>query len=119
MTRTRHGVATRKRKVRLFKRAEGFVGGRRRLNRSAAETVIRADVYAYRDRRARKRDFRRLWITRLSGALMQHDINYSRFIHGLTVAEYPINRKALSELAIADPEAFTAVVAIARQAIQA
>jgi large subunit ribosomal protein L20 len=117
MVRTRHGVATRKRKTRLFKRTEGFVGGRRNLNRSAQETVIRADVYAFRDRKQNKRSFRALWITRLSAALDPHGIRYSRFIGGLTKAGYPVNRKALSELSILDPEAFAGVVNIAKQAL--
>ncbi|RKY19431.1 MAG: 50S ribosomal protein L20 [Planctomycetota bacterium] len=115
MVRTKHAVATRKRKKRLMKRAEGYWGGRHRLYRTARETVLRADQYAYRDRRRRKRDFRRLWITRLSAALQPHGINYSTFIHGVNrlAAEGGTawNRKTLSELAIHDPDAFAAVVA--------
>ncbi|GAB4162299.1 MAG: 50S ribosomal protein L20 [Planctomycetota bacterium] len=117
MVRTRHGVATRKRKSRLFKRAEGFRGGRKNLNRTAQETVLRAEAFAFRDRKQKKRSFRALWITRLSAALDPHDIRYSRFICGLTKAGYPVNRKALSELSINDPEAFAGVVNIAKQAL--
>jgi len=116
MVRTSHPVATRRRKKRLFKMAEGNIGGRRRLYRTVKETVRRALRYAYRDRRDRKGLFRRLWITRLGAAVMPFGITYSRFIDGLTKAKYPVNRKALSELAIQDPEAFANIVAIARNA---
>jgi large subunit ribosomal protein L20 len=98
-----------------MKRAKGYVLGRSRLYRPARETVVRAGVYAYRDRRDRKRDFRRLWITRLSAACRMRGITYSQFMHGLKGANVELDRKTLSELAIADPAAFDQVVAVARE----
>lgn len=124
MVRTKHAVATRRRKNRLFKRAAGNFGGRKNLWRTVKETMMRADRYAFRDRRSRKRDFRRLWITRISGALEPFEINYSRFMHGVTLLgkkqenANTWNRKTLSELAINDPEAFASIVALAKKAIQ-
>ena len=118
MVRTRHAVPTRKRKKRDAKRAEGFTGGRKNLNRTRQETLLRADAFAFRDRRQKKRNFRRLWITRLGAALAPLDLKYSRFIYGLSKIEYPINRKALSELAITDPEAFVVVVDMAKKALE-
>src|SRR6476646_418897 len=101
-------------KKRLFQKVEGFVGGRRRLLRTAKETLLRAGMFAFRDRRAKKRDFRRLFITRLSAAAEMRGLRYSRFIHGLRLASIGLDRKSLSELAIHDPETFDAVVARAR-----
>jgi len=112
--------ATRRRRVkRLFRRAKGFVGGRRRLLRTVKETLVRAGVYAYRDRRARKRVFRRLWITRISAAVRQRGMLYSRFIDGLNKAGIKLDRKALAEMAISDPEGFDQVVEKAKEALQA
>jgi large subunit ribosomal protein L20 len=102
-----------------MKRAKGFVLGRSRLYRPARETLVRAGVYAYRDRRDRKRDFRRLWITRLSAACRQRGITYSQFMHALKTANVELDRKTLSELAIADPTAFDQVVAVAREHLPA
>ncbi len=93
-----------------FQRASGYVGGRRRLYRTAKENLVRAGVYAYRDRRRRRRDFRRLWIIRISAAVQQHNMRYSVFIHGLQKAQIQLDRKQLSELAITDPAAFQAIV---------
>jgi large subunit ribosomal protein L20 len=106
-------------KKRLFQRAKGFVGGRRRLLRTAKETLLRAGVFAFRDRRRRRRDFRRLWITRISAAVRQRGLSYSDFLHGLTKAQIGLNRKMLSEMAIHDPAAFDAVVAEVRQVLAA
>ena len=103
-------VASRKRRRRILKRAKGYVGGRKRLIRTASTAVVRADQYAYQHRRLKKRDFRRLWITRLSAAAGQHGLQYSRMIHGLKKAGIQLDRKQLSELAIHDPQAFGAVV---------
>lgn len=103
-------VASRKRRKRILKRAKGYIGGRRKLIRTATVAVIRSDAYAYRHRRLKKREFRRLWITRLNAAAMQHGLGYSRFIHGLKKAGIHIDRKNLSELAIHDPQAFGGVV---------
>ncbi|MFM8174524.1 MAG: 50S ribosomal protein L20 [Pirellulaceae bacterium] len=108
--RTTKGHARRRAKNRLFKRAKGYVGGRRRLYRTAKENLVRAGVFAYRDRRRRRRDFRRLWIIRLSAAVRQYDLRYSEFIHGLQLAKIELDRKQLSEMAIADPAAFQQIV---------
>jgi len=104
--RTTIGSARHKSKKRLFKRAKGFRGGRGSLTRTVKETLIRSGVYAFRDRRVRKRDFRKLWITRINAAVRQHDIRYSEFIHGLKMAKIELDRKSLSEMAIHDPAGF-------------
>ena len=116
--RSRKGSARNKAKKRLFKAVEGFVGGRRRLLRTAKETLLRAGMFAFRDRRAKKRDFRRLFITRVSAAAEMRGIRYSRFIHGLRLANIELDRKSLSELAIHDPETFDAIVAKVRPALE-
>ena len=115
MPRARTGVAHLRKRNRILKRAKGYVLGRSRLYRPARETVVRAGVYAYRDRRDRKRDFRRLWITRLSAACRERGITYSQFMHGLKTANVELDRKALSDLAITDPTAFDQLVATARE----
>src|SRR3954467_7378210 len=112
------GAARNKAKKRLFRAVEGFVGGRRRLLRTAKETLLRAGVFAFRDRRAKKRSFRRLFITRLSAAAEMRGLRYSRLIHGLRLARIGLDRKSLSELAIHDPETFGAVVARVRQELE-
>ena len=96
-------------KKRLFKKVEGFVGGRRKLLKSAKETLLRAGMFAFRDRRAKKRDFRRLFITRLSAAAEMRGLRYSRFIYGLRLAGIGLDRKSLSDLAIFDAETFDAI----------
>lgn len=108
--RTTKGAARTKAKNRLYKKAKGYRGGRRNLLRSVKETLVRAEAYAFRDRRARKRDFRRLWIIRISAAVRMHGLRYSQFIAGLKKAQIELDRKSLSELAIHDAEAFEAVV---------
>lgn len=108
--RTTKGAARRQAKRRLFRRAKGYRGGRGTLLRTAKETLLRAGAYAFRDRRARKRDFRRLWITRISAAVRQRGLRYSEFIHGLELAGIELDRKSLSEMAIHDPAGFDAVV---------
>ena len=115
--RARKGAARNKAKKRLFKAVEGFVGGRRKLLRTAKETLLRAGVFAFRDRRAKKRDFRRLFITRLTAAAEMRGIKYSRFIHGLRLANIKLDRKSLSEIAIYDPETFDAITAKVRAEI--
>ena len=119
MPRAKTGVAHLRKRNRTMKRAKGFVLGRSRLYRPARETLVRAGVYAYRDRRDRKRDFRRLWITRLSAACRQRGITYSQFMHALKTANVDLDRKTLSELAIADPTAFDQVVEVARKHLPA
>jgi large subunit ribosomal protein L20 len=112
--RTTNGSATRKRKNRIFHRAKGFVGGRRRLLRSAKETLLRAGMFAFRDRRARKREFRKLFIIRLSAAAEMRGMRYSRLIHGLKLLKVGLDRKSLSELAIHDPQTFDQIITMVR-----
>ena len=113
------GAARNWKKKRIFKRAKGFVGGRRRLLRSAKETLLRAGVFAFRDRRAKKREFRKLWIIRLSAAAEMRGLRYSRLIHGLRLANIGLDRKSLSELAIFDVEAFDRIIAVVREKLDA
>jgi large subunit ribosomal protein L20 len=108
--RTKSGAARNQRKKRIFHAAKGFVGGRRRLLKSAKETLLRAGMFAFRDRRARKREFRRLFIVRLSAAAEMRGLRYSRLIHGLRLAQVGLDRKSLSELAIHDSATFDAIV---------
>jgi large subunit ribosomal protein L20 len=111
------GAARNKAKKRLFRATEGFVGGRRRLLRSAKETLLRAGMFAFRDRRAKKRSFRKLFITRLSAAAEMRGLRYSRLIHGLHLTGIALDRKSLSELAIFDPETFDSIVTLVRHAL--
>ena len=113
--RTTKGAARTRAKKRLFKKVKGYRGARRKLLRTAKETLVRAGVYAFRDRRLRKRDFRKLWIIRLNAACRERGLRYSEFIHGLTLAGIELDRKTLSELAIHDPAAFDAVVEQVKQ----
>jgi large subunit ribosomal protein L20 len=117
--RTIKGAARRKAKRRLFKKVKGYVGGRRRLFRTAKETLVRSGVFAFRDRRARKREFRELWIIRLNAACRERGLRYSQFIHALSKAGITLDRKTLSEMAIHDPTGFDAVVARAKEAMEA
>jgi large subunit ribosomal protein L20 len=117
--RTRKGAARTRARNRILRRAKGYVGGRHRLYRTAKESLIRAGVYAYRDRRRRRRDFRRLWIIRLSAAVRERGLSYSQFICGLAKSGIQLNRKILSEMAIHDPTSFDAVVAQVKQALPA
>lgn len=118
MPRTKGSVAHHRRVKRILKAAKGYYGGRSKLLRSARDTLLRAGVYAYRDRRKRKGDFRALWITRITGACRSRGVSYSRFICGLKLATVELNRKMLSEIAIADPEAFDALVELAKSKAQ-
>jgi large subunit ribosomal protein L20 len=111
------GAARAKSKRRIFDRAKGYFGGRKLL-RTAMETIERAGAFAYRDRRTKKRDFRRLWITRLSAACQERGIRYSQFIAGLKAANITLDRKSLSEIAIADPAAFDAVAGEVKKALK-
>ena len=115
--RTTVGVARKRKNNRLFKKAKGYTGGRRRLLRSVKETLVRAETFAFRDRRARKREFRKLWILRINAACRERGLRYSEFIHGLTKAPVDLDRKMLSEIAISDPAAFDVIVAQAKAAI--
>jgi large subunit ribosomal protein L20 len=117
MPRARKGAARRQSKVRWFNKAKGNRGGRSKQWRKVKQTVIRSGVYATRDRKLVKRDYRSLWITRLGGALTDKGINYSRFIAGLKHANITLNRKMLSEIAIADPATFATIVEQAKAAL--
>jgi len=112
--RTKNVVPRLRAKKRLFKRAKGSVGGRRRLLRTAKESLLRAGVYAHRDRRRKKRDFRRLWIIRLNAACRERGMRYSQFIAGLVKIGCELDRRTLSEMAIHDPTGFDAVAAAVR-----
>ena len=107
MPRAKGGPKTRARRKRVLNLAEGYWGAKSKLYRSATEAVDRALKYAYRDRKARKRDFRRLWIARINAATRQNGVTYSRFIAGLTKTGIAIDRKILADLAITDPASFT------------
>lgn len=109
MPKVKHSVATKKRKKKVLKLARGYWGAKSRLFRTAQEAVNRAQAYAYRDRRVKKREFRRLWISRINAAARLNGVSYSQLIHGLTQANIEINRKLLAELAINDPSAFSAI----------
>ena len=115
--RVKYGKARRKSKKRIFREAKGRRGGRRNLLRTVKETNVRSRAFAFRDRRVRKRDFRRLWITRLNAACRELGISYSQFIFGLKKADIELNRKTLSELAIHEPDVFAEVVAAAKEAL--
>jgi large subunit ribosomal protein L20 len=115
MARVTRGFKARRRRNKVLKLAKGFRGGRSRLYRTATEAVDRALSYAYRDRRNRKRDFRRLWITRISAAAKQNGTNYSQLMGGLKKAGVELDRKVLSNMAILDPNGFSQVVKLAVQ----
>ena len=117
--RTTKGAARNKAKRRLFKRAKGYRGGRGNMLRTVKETLVRAGVYAYRDRRVRKREFRKLWIVRINAAVRERGMRYSQFIAGIHKAGIELDRKALSEMAIHDPAAFDQVVKQAQEALAA
>lgn len=115
--RTVKGAARTRAKRRLFRKVKGYRGGRNHLLRTAKETLVRSEAYAYRDRRVRKREFRRLWIIRVNAAVRERGMRYSEFIHGLKKAGIELDRKSLSEMAIHDPEAFDAVCAEVKGAL--
>ena len=117
MARVKRSVHSKKRRRVVMERAKGHYGNRSRVWKAANESVMHAGNYAFRDRRVRKRDFRRLWITRINAACRQRDMRYSQLIHGLAKAKVELNRKMLSEMAIHDPAGFDAVVEIARKAL--
>ncbi len=117
MARSTTGVAQHQKRKAAMKKAKGYVGGRSKLRRIAQGAVIKAEMRATYDRRKRKGDFRRLWITRISAAVRELGISYSRFIEGITKAEIGLDRKSLSELAINEPEAFRMVVDKAKAAL--
>ncbi len=117
MTRVKNGTIHRARREKVLKQAKGYFGSKHRLYRTAKEQVMNSLSYSYRDRRQKKRDFRKLWITRINAACREHNISYSRFINGLNKANVTVNRKMLSELAISNPEHFASLVEIAKNAL--
>ena len=114
MARVKNGAVTKARHKKVLDEAKGYFGSKHRLYKTAKEQLMHSGQYAFRDRKQKKRDFRKLWITRINAACRQNDISYSRFIEGLTKAGVEINRKMLSEIAINDPKAFTDLVKIAK-----
>jgi len=116
MPRVTRGFKARRRRNKILKLAKGYYGGRSRLYRSATEAVDRALSYAYRDRRAKKRDFRKLWIVRINAAAKQLGTSYSRLMGGLKKANVDLDRKALANMAILDPQAFSEVARLATEA---
>lgn len=114
MTRVRNGVVTKQRHKKILKEARGYFGSKHREFKSAKEQLMHAGQYAYRDRRQKKRDFRKLWIVRINAACRDNEISYSRFIEGLNKAGIEVNRKMLSEIAINDPKAFSELVKVAK-----
>ena len=117
MARVKGAMMTRKRRKKILKRAKGYFGAKSTHFRTANQAVMKSLKYAYIGRKAKKRDFRRLWITRISAAVAPYGINYSRFMNGLKKAGIELNRKALSEMAISDPAAFGALVETAKKAL--
>ena len=117
MARVKGAMATRKRRNKTLKLAKGYWGGKSKLFKTAKEAVMKSGQYAYIGRRQKKRDFRKLWITRISAACKMNGINYSQFMNGLKKANITLNRKMLSELAIHDAAAFTALVEKAKAAL--
>ena len=113
--RVKRGFKARRRRKRVLKLAKGFRGGRSKLFRTAADAVDKALMYSYRDRRARKRDFRQLWIARINAAARLNNLSYSKFIHGLKLARVNLDRKVLAELAISDPTGFKQITNLASQ----
>jgi large subunit ribosomal protein L20 len=113
--RVKRGFKARRRRKKVLKLAKGYRGGRSKLFRTAADAVDKALMYSYRDRRVRKRDFRRLWITRINAASRLNNLPYSKFIRGLKLAGIELDRKVLAELAISDPAGFTKIANLAAQ----
>jgi len=113
--RVKRGFKARRRRKKILKLARGFRGGHSKLFRTAADTLDRALRYAYRDRRQRKRDFRRLWIARINAAARIHNLSYSRLMHGLKMAKVDLDRKVLADLAISDPTGFGKIAELAIQ----
>ena len=115
MSRVKRSVHSRKKRRKVLKEAKGYFGRKHSSYRLAKEQVQRSGMYAYRDRRNRKRDFRRLWITRINAAARQEGMSYSQFMHGLNEAGVEVNRKMLAEIAVNDPDGFRRFVELARE----
>jgi len=118
MPRVKRGFKARRRRNKVLKLAKGYRGARGKLFRSATEAVDRGLKYAFRDRKAKKRDFRALWISRINAAARENGLSYSRLVHGLKQAEVGIDRKILAQLAVSDPAGFTAIVDKAKAQMQ-
>lgn len=118
MSRVKTGVVRRRRHKKILKLARGFYSGRRKHFRKAKEQLERSLCYAFRDRKRKKRDFRRLWIVRINAACRINNISYSRFMHGLKLAKIELDRKILADMAMSEPENFAKVVDAAKQAIR-
>ncbi|MDE6979508.1 MAG: 50S ribosomal protein L20 [Helicobacter sp.] len=118
MSRVKTGVVRRRRHKKILKLARGFYSGRRKHFRKAKEQLERSLCYAFRDRKRKKRDFRRLWIVRINAACRINNISYSRFMHGLNLAKIELDRKILADMAMNEPENFAKVVEAAKQAIK-
>lgn len=114
MARVKGGVVSRKRRKRILKLSKGYYGAKHILFRTAKEQVMNSYYYAYRDRRQKKRDFRKLWITRINAAARMNELSYSQLMHGLKLAEIEVNRKMLADLAVNDAVAFTALADAAK-----
>jgi large subunit ribosomal protein L20 len=115
MPRVKNSVATRKRRKKILKLAKGYFGSKSKLFKVANQQVMKSLAYAYRDRKARKRDFRKLWITRINAAARDNGLPYSRFMNGLKKAGVEVNRKILADLAVNDPGAFSQLVKVAKE----
>ena len=118
MPRVKGGTIHRARRKKVMKLAKGYFGSKHRLYKTAKEQVMHSLKYSYRDRRQRKRDFRKLWITRINAACRENEISYSKFINGLSLAGVEVNRKMLSEIAIASPSDFSELVKVAKDALE-
>jgi len=118
MARVKGGNVAKNRRRKVLKQAKGYFGSKHRLFKTAQEQTFHSGAYAYRDRKANKRNFRKLWITRINAACRENEISYSKFINGLNKAGVEVNRKMLSEIAIDDPKAFTEIVKIAKDALE-
>ena len=118
MARVKNGAVTKARHKKVLKQAKGYFGSKHRLYKTAKEQLMHSGQYAFRDRKQKKRDFRKLWITRINAACRENEISYSRFINGLTKAGVEVNRKMLSEIAINDPKAFSELVKVAKKGLE-
>ena len=118
MPRVKRSVASRERRRKVLKQAKGYYSSRGKHFRAANEQVLHSGVYAYRDRRARKGDFRKLWIMRINAAARENGMSYSRFISGLRLAEVEVDRKILAELAVNEPDAFSALTEVAKKSLE-
>ncbi len=119
MARVKGGMVTRRKHKKILKLARGYRGSKHRLFRTAKQQVMKSWMYAYRDRRVRKREFRRLWIQRINAAARLNGMSYSHFMHGLKLAGVEVNRKMLADLAVVDRQAFTALTEVAKTKLEA